>query len=1822
MRKTDIKLNNTNISQTPQKLLPKGANPWEDPNFVDAYKQVAEVVNSIPYTPQVKQAIKNIKPIAIATAAVLKAVKEHKPSNQALNLIQNYQNSVIKQTEKYLKQNLRFSSGDQEIEFERIAQKLSPKLLLGIPTPSQISTANVGWYDFYNDLLTLLEQVNENPQDQSRLAKLAASALALTEGVHKLGNQETPSPFSKIYTHPTTDIEGSPSFLPSAETLAQTARILESHGAEAVKEAINRAREKTVEDVEKVIQALSSMLARNQDNQNDQKLDEIANTIIDHLRTIKERYKIEVPGIDLESELTRETRAKATRPLEELLRAFSSIKEIERFRQRRTDNESRLRFRPRELREQTPERQTSRERIEAEEEFHSTYSMYAVGGTKPPRSYELHSLAEAERLPEGLRKQFFEEQMNQYYMGVMKMIATIAGIAARYWADKNLREELNRPQSIAAETNQNQIITPIVTAAGSTSVRVNTRGIVNTQRGREITAKGYVPIGLPLGLSIAQPQLPSTFAEGRVVPAATITLGTKRLEVLTQAPPDQGPKITGINPQQAVEHAIPLSTRDGQTLLAPIIEITHKENNTTEVRASLKEITAPTISEEQIQTIKEQISDLVDLMIERHRQRGYIPERLMRTFEMAKALQNSPNAEFHSALLRIEEEALQNGEIIRKPILNVTFILPENELRLMQEAARIRVQSNELREAGIRIEDSDVDLIEVPEENRTQGSQARPTYILSIGTYKRGQVLQPTYEEAQGNQPRQTAADRLVAVSFELKPRNYGEPTTENVSPQDLDPIEKIVLDIYDQFKQKIEQGQFISSQQEPTEFVKTVGPGESLKDAVKEATKYLDFQIARKILTTMQEKDVAIHLPQARNAPPEEFERITQQSALLTEQKGPITFSARPIVKVDNRTRNVGLELLILGYARTTPYILKIRGANNQTQLISDITDAYLGIFEQSADGRKSYSGTIAFRHQLDLVNVSGQTIAQLAEGTIQKVFAPDAGLPSGIVTIVGSADNIITQANDRIALAPEDTIPEQRNDAEDTSNDNLEGGAGIIGLIDSDELAHSLISESGEDRSDARPGVGTNEGREPQNKIPTERPQTASKPPDDANITRIENLELDLTDSDANEPKVKIFIVADGGTTENQRRDGTLKPTGTGTIVIGIIKDEQRGKKKVKVYRINHNLGNKSTLTNNKAEAFALLTGATLAREMIEALKEKGIIQDKNKVEIWMMSDSQLMVTQMSGWADINNPTLEALVKRTLGTIKDHAGTIKIAHHSKSPGNTLGRLIHEVDELSRIPRGDRGGGSYQRINIETELEQALNEFARKAVIQSTREPAGGKVAEIKSRRNLNLENITAIERIEPLTIVRITDLLPQEDANAPGEIFDLDISDFVNDFRQTVDSTDQGIEPSMAPPSTPLPTQANEQTDQLRPTTETPEIQIETAGRIFNKVFGSIKKLGEDQNQQREWQQIYEDLISKTNTTLKHIAQGNRRISKQSLMLIAGGRRAEHRTALDEIVGELEGKQVYASEVVSAQLPDLIGNTPNKIKVYAATQVGQLQARPQAAQSAIDPDQPFVSFHGRRDASVEELIQSFETGRKIAQAGGVLVVGGAVGADFAAALGALSEGGKVIIVHFRDFKTNEYGYPAYTRQALTSIYNNQGQQYQQNNFMRDVVSRLTNQSRNATIITQTFSKLANKLATVMSLMAVAPNHPLVKELLREINAQIPPTASVAFYTLRVVERDQRGNASAARSPEIRDKFLAAISDLTIEGPNRGPNSGTDKAAAFARNIAQQAPDEKAVITMQELLALDTQAIRATLEELNNARKRNLEAYKQNQQS
>jgi len=49
MRKTNIeKGNNINTGRLPQRLLPEGANPWKDPKFVEAYDQVAQVVNEMP----------------------------------------------------------------------------------------------------------------------------------------------------------------------------------------------------------------------------------------------------------------------------------------------------------------------------------------------------------------------------------------------------------------------------------------------------------------------------------------------------------------------------------------------------------------------------------------------------------------------------------------------------------------------------------------------------------------------------------------------------------------------------------------------------------------------------------------------------------------------------------------------------------------------------------------------------------------------------------------------------------------------------------------------------------------------------------------------------------------------------------------------------------------------------------------------------------------------------------------------------------------------------------------------------------------------------------------------------------------------------------------------------------------------------------------------------------------------------------------------------------------------------------------------------------------------------------------------------------------------------------------------------------------------------------------------------------------------------------------------------------------------------------------------------------------------------------------------
>jgi hypothetical protein len=591
--------------------------------------------------------------------------------------------------------------------------------------------------------------------------------------------------------------------------------------------------------------------------------------------------------------------------------------------------------------------------------------------------------------------------------------------------------------------------------------------------------------------------------------------------------------------------------------------------------------------------------------------------------------------------------------------------------------------------------------------------------------------------------------------------------------------------------------------------------------------------------------------------------------------------------------------------------------------------------------------------------------------------------------------------------------------------------------------------------------------------------------------------------------------------------------------------------------------------------------------------------------------------MVGQISGLAEARDPLLRELVKRTVGTLKDQAGTIKIAHHSKSNGNPLGRLIHEVDELSRIPREDRGGGSYQKLNIETELEQALNDFKAKAEAQNYQDLGRSTVSAIR-----DIETVEPIQRNEPLTTVRITDLIPQSEANTPGQVFDLDISDFVNDFRQSIESTNQESAPAspapQAPPTTgPEPTPA--ETSAAR--TNQDQQQTQQPSQVINKFFGSIKKLEQAGEQQKEWDEIYQEFKSKTRTTIKRISEGTRRgIDKKVLMLIAGAQRAEHRPALDQIISDLADKQVFASQAISAQIPDLIGNTPNQVRLYKAAQIGQLQARPQATQSTIDPNAPFVSFHGRRDASREEIVQSFEVGRKIAQAGGVLVVGGAVGADFAATLGALSEGGKVVIVHFRDLNTDEYGYPEFTRHSLTNIYNNL-RTYQENNFVRFVVSELTRNTRDATVITRTFSKLSHKLATVMTLIAIAPNHPIIQELLREANTELPTTAAVAFYTLRAVNGNQ-GEQSSQLSATIRDRLLVAISELTIEGPNRGQNSGTDLAIRFAQEVAQQSPDEKAVMTMQEILTSDSQSIQTRLEELNEARKRNLEAYKQRQQS
>jgi ribonuclease HI len=1843
MRKTDVKGNNRNI--LPQNLLPKGANPWEDQKFVEAYNQVAGVVNTIPYNPQVKEVIRNVKPVAAATAAILRAIKEHKPSKEALRLIGEYESSTRKQAEERIRKSLRLSSANQQISPSEIQeiQRLSQKILLGIPTPGQINAISPQWSPLYGEVLELLEQVHQNPQNQDLLTRLAASTLALTEGVYTLGREAIPSPFSKIHIHPTTDVTGS-TFLPSAETLAQTARLVETHGAAAVREAMNRAREATITKVEQVIATLSSLLTRDQD---DQKLDAIANSIISHLRNIREQHHIEVPGIDLESQLTTETRARATRTLEELLRTFSSLKEIEQSNQRRITRQSRYRIRPSEL---------SPERTEQEAEFHSRYSMYSVGGTKPPRNYEQHTLQKAQQEDPQLRREFFEEQMHQYYTGFMKLMATIAGIAARYWADINLRNELNALSSQQPTTNQNQnqvreIELPVVTAYGSTSVLVAKRTIEDDQGNEAQTARGYIPLGLPLGLAKAQPQLPSTFEETQIKPTATITIGNKRIEVTEGETPNRvRPRIRAINPQQTVTHTIPVSREANQRLLAPIIQVVHTDNNTIQIRARVQEIIAPTISEEQIQTIKNQIAETYNLILNRYSRQRSIPENLISTFEMAKALANSPGAEFHSALLRIEEEAIHNGSTIRKPVLNITFRLPENELKMMQEAARINENRRRLQESQIPTEESDTVITEEPSGRQTSSSRNTRAQILSVGTYKRSQVLQPTFEEAQpGSTNRQTAADRLVVVSFEIVPGNY-----EEIPDNNLHPIEEIVFNIYRDFKQRIESGIFIESYPESTEFFKELAPGESLVDAIKEATQYLDFEIARRINATMQNeriaqlyaerinREYALLLPQARSRP-DEFERITQQSALPIFQRGPITFMARPIVKVDHRTREPKLELLVLGYARTTPYLLKIQGANNPAEAVSDIISAHMGIFNQSLEGRTKYSGGIFARYELTVQDVSGEPEAIVSERPIQKGYAPDstlasgaAGLPSGVVTIARIAANPTTETIEEgrqssetetaQALLAEAPTEESRDDGNEQNNRPATAGQpglpNIPNLIEHALGAGITRRETENDTTENR-REASEESREAAPSIEGENTQPAPpganviKPPEDPNIRRTETIELPLTEADQNEPTTRIFIVADGGTTDNQRGRDALKPTGTGTIVIGIIKDQQTNRKIIKVYRINHRLGDKSNLTNNKAEAFALLTGATLAREMIEALREKGIVQNKDEVEVWMMSDSQLMVGQISGLAEARDPLLRELVKRTVGTIKDQAGTIKIAHHSKSNGNPLGRLIHEVDELSRIPREDRGGGSYQKLNIETELEQALNDFKAKAEARNYQDLGRSTVSAIR-----NIETVEPIQRNEPLTTVRITDLIPQSEANTPGQVFDLDISDFVNDFRQSIDSTNQESAPappaSQAPPATgPEPTPA----ETPAATANLDQQQTRQPLQVINKFFGSIKKLEQAGEQQKEWDEIYQEFKSKTRTTIKRISEGTRRgIDKKVLMLIAGAQRAEHRPALDQIISDLADKQVFASQAISAQIPDLIGNTPNQVRLYKAAQIGQLQARPQATQSTIDPNAPFVSFHGRRDASREEIVQSFKAGRKIAQAGGVLVVGGAVGADFAATLGALSEGGKVVIVHFRDLNTDEYGYPEFTIHALTNIYNNR-RTYQEDNFVRFVVSELTRNTRNATVITRTFSKLSHKLATVMTLIAIAPNHPIIQTLLREANTELPTTAAVAFYTLRAVSREQEGQSSQL-SATIRDKLLVAISELTIEGPNRGQNSGTDLAVRFAQEVAQQSPDEKAVMTMQEILTSDLQSIQTRLEELNEARKRNLEAYKQRQQS
>jgi ribonuclease HI len=1050
------------------------------------------------------------------------------------------------------------------------------------------------------------------------------------------------------------------------------------------------------------------------------------------------------------------------------------------------------------------------------------------------------------------------------------------------------------------------------------------------------TTRGYIPIGLPLGRMRAQPQLPSTFEEGQVKPAATITVGNKILKISRGSAPDStGSTIASINPQQAVDHAVPISKEENQRLLLPIIEVVHTENNTLKVRARLQEITAPTISDQQIQILKNEIASLVDTIINNYRYQGSIPEDFTQVFEMAKALKNSPNAQFHSALLRINEEMLADGRIIRLPVLNITFYLPENEVKILQEAARIKTQSIALRRAGISTGETDTETDDAT-TGQTQNAGRNQPRMQSVGTYKRSQVLQPTFEETEPEGTnrirtrRQTAADRLVAVSFELSAGNYGELLTD-----DLDSVEQIILDIYNQFKREIESGGIITNPQDSTEFDKDIAPGETLKDAIKEATQFLDFQIARRILTTMQNSRIpqlyaqrinaeyAAFLTQARQYP-EEFERITQQSALPVEQEGPITFMARPIVKDDR------LELLVLGYARTTPYLLKIQGADNEVGLISEITNAYTGISQQSFEGRKQYSGGIFARYNLTLQNLDGQIEARLVEPPIQKGFAPEAtlasgavGLPSGIVTIVGTAGIQTTQMNARVAAQPETVRPNETPTPETAVQD--EGGAepnsaaagGDIGTLSAllNQIGSMLSENAANQNNEGTAGNTTAAGTEPEavnTPTPiTEEPAPAAEPQvrkqfdhPNINIIRVENVELELTEADGNEPKVRIFIIADGGTTDNQSGRDALKPTGTGTIVIGIIKDEQSGKKKVKVYRINHLLGDKGILTNNRAEAFALLTGATLAREMIETLMENGVIQDKNKVEIWMMSDSQVMVGQISGWAEIRDPFLKELVKRTVGTIKDQAGRIRIAHHSKSNGNPLGRLIHEVDHLSRIPRGDRGGGSYQPLDIATELEQALSDFKTKTEAQNYQDLGRNTVSDIRK-----IEAIEAIQRNEPLTIVRITDLIPQSESNTPGQVFDLDISDFVNDFRQSISLTNQESAPA---PQTPEPAAEPAPASPATPAAPAPAAPAPTPApepqaaqrnlRLFNKVFGSIKNPEATPGQQKPWSDIYPEFQSQSRITPKHISSGSRGISKQLLMLIGGAQRAEHRPALDD--------------------------------------------------------------------------------------------------------------------------------------------------------------------------------------------------------------------------------------------------------------------------------------------------------------------------------